>query len=224
MKNIINYFNNNAFVASIITLLLSALITVFINIIERKQSRKDIIKDRDRDERLNKGEFRMDRYIKGEFNDNIDLIYTDYKVKFNENRMEDIIYDKKIIDNMQCETIYFPLKNIGNKEICEFYITVNNRAKFVLMERDRIDSAVNGKYANYVVGYYNKILPGESILVGLNYLKNSEIFSIGSELTIYYRDGYGNFYSQPVFLGEQRVEGPYIVKPKDYLKKTSPIV
>lgn len=225
MNDIINYFNNNAFIASIITLILSALITIIINVVERRLNRKDTIKDRKREERLNKGEFRVDRHIKGKHNDKIELIYTDYLRKEGNVQNYNCIYNEKNLNKKDVDKIMLPLKNIGYKEICEFYIAVNNRERLVLIEQERIKSAINGKYPNFVIGYYNKILPGESVLITLNFYKESKIFgSFSSELSIYYRDGYGNFYKQPIFLNEERVEGPYIIKSKEYIKETSLII
>ena len=222
MKDIINYFNNNAFVGSVITLVLTTFINIIINFIERRLNRKDIAKDRLREERLNKGEFRVDKYFKGNFNDSMSLVYTDYEIVKYDNGNYDCVYNKKLLDNRNIEGIGLPLRNIGNKEICEMYISVCDKYRCSLIEKDVIKNAVKYKYANYVVGYYNKILPGESIYVVLSYYKGSKVFKpFSAELMIYYRDGYGNFYEQPLFLGEERVEGAYILSSDEYVKKTS---
>ena len=76
-----------------------------------------------------------------------------------------------------------------------------------------------------VVPYYNKLLPNESILIDLTFLKQDKVFGeFSSELTIYYIDDYGNCYYQPLFLKSRTLEGPYRIEYKDYRKNTSMIL
>lgn len=69
MKNIIDYFNNNAFAASLITLFLSAVITIIINIVDKAIDRKNKNIDKKELEYQNKGELRIEVRTKLKFND-----------------------------------------------------------------------------------------------------------------------------------------------------------
>lgn len=222
----IDYFNNNAFVASIITLLLSTIINMLVISFERKLNNKESNRERKRNEKINKGEFRIDRFLREEPNDTLKLIYTDYSKNKINDRKFDCYYNKKVINKKYLDKIVIPLKNIGKINISEMYIVCNNREKTILVEEDRIKYLIKGKYPNYVVGYYKKILPSECIIIELYYYRGSKIFgTFSSELTLYYRDGYNNFYFQPIFLDEDvKIEGPYIVNSKEYLIKTSMII
>ena len=77
MKNIINYFNDNAFVASLITFCLSTIVTIVINIIDKKIDRKDKEKDNKKNEFQNKGELRIEKYKTPKINDQInEMMFT----------------------------------------------------------------------------------------------------------------------------------------------------
>ena len=220
MSKIIEYFNNNAFVASLITLCLSTLITVIINIINKTIDRREKEIDIKREEFHNKGELRIDKSKNIKFNDRINLIYSSYKAK-----NEKCMISKSILNSNNLDYIYLPITNIGKIAINEMYITVNNRKTLFLVENERIKGLVKEQYVNFVVPYYNKILPNESILIDLNFLKGDKVFgSFSSELTFYYKDDYGNLYYQPLFLRDRRFEGPYKIADIDYIKKTSLII
>lgn len=220
MKDFINYFNNNAFITSLITICLSALITIVINIIDKRIDRKYKEKDNKRSEYQNRAELRIEKHKKLKFNDQINLIYSSYKANGDKS-----IINKNILKQNFCDYMYLPITNIGKSAIREMYITVNNRNHTFITEEDRVNNMIKSQYVNFVVPYYNKLLPDESIIILLNFLKKDKIFgSFSAELTIYYMDDYGNCYYQPLFLNDRRLEGPYKIEYKDYRNNTSLII
>lgn len=215
MKNIIDYFNNNAFAASLITLFLSAVITIIINIVDKAIDRKNKNKDKKELEYQNKGELRIEERTKLKFNDQINVLYSSYDNK-------GTIINKKIINPNCIDYIYLPMQNIGKAAIRELHIAVNNREQTFIAEEETIKSIVDRQYVNHVVSCFNKLLPNEAIVICLNYLKKDKIAkNISSELTIYYMDDYGNCYSQPLFLNNKKLEGPYKITHEEYIRRTS---
>lgn len=219
MKNIIEYFNNNAFVASLVTLglsvILSAITTIIVNRIERKQNNKEKSKEQKRDELLNKGELRLEKRNQKEYIDRLDLSYDEYKKKG-----LDCIYDKSILSYERTRSVGLRLKNIGNSQIVELYFVVYYKDKNTLIEDSKLKEYIDNNWANSVVGYYNKILPGECLAVSVSYRENSNVLlHLISEVTIYYKDGYGNYYSQLLFLGDENIEEPHLITEKEYKKQ-----
>ena len=220
MTKIIEYFNNNAFVASLITLFLSTLITIIINIINKNIDRKDKEIDIKRNEFHNKGELRVDKSRNIKFNDQINILYSSYKIK-----NEKCIINENILNPNSLDYIYLPITNIGKTPIREIHVVVNNRNLTFIVEKERIKFLKKSQCVNFVVPYYNKLLPNESILIDLTFLKKDKVFGeFSSELTIYYIDDYGNCYYQPLFLKSRTLEGPYRIEYKDYKKNTSMIL
>lgn len=220
MTKIIEYFNNNAFVASLITLCLSTLITIIINIINKNIDRKDKEIDIKRNEFHNKGELRVDKSRNIKFNDQINILYSSYKIK-----NEKCIINENILNPNSLDYIYLPITNIGKTPIREIHVVVNNRNLTFIVEKERIKFLKKSQCVNFVVPYYNKLLPNESILIDLTFLKKDKVFGeFSSELTIYYIDDYGNCYYQPLFLKSRTLEGPYRIEYKDYRKNTSMIL
>lgn len=220
MNKIIDYFNNNAFVASIITLVLSALITIIINIIDKNIDRKNKEKDIKKDEFHNRGELRINKSRGIKFNDQINILYSRYECKG-----EKCIINKNILNPNSLDYIYIPITNIGKTAIREMYITVNNRNITFIIEKEKIKYLIKGQYVNYVVPYFDKLLPNESVLIDLSFMKNDKVFvDFSAELTVYYMDDYGNCYHQPLFLRSKTLEGPYKIEYKDYRKNTSMVI
>lgn len=216
MDQIIDYLNNNALVTSLCTLFLSELCAIITVIVDRRIERKNKERDDKKEEFRNKGELRVDKTKKTKHCDRINIIYSSYKKSG-----EEYIINKEIMSYEKVDYIYLPLTNIGKVPIKEMYITVNDRNCKFIVEEERIKSLIKNKYLNYVVPYYNKILPNETILMQLSFMEKDKIFkSFSSELTIYFCDEYGNFYKQPIFLKEDRIEGPYKVDEKLYMKET----
>lgn len=135
------------------------------------------------------------------------------------------IINKKIINPNCIDYTYLPMQNIGKAAIRELHIAVNNREQTFIAEEETIKSIVDGQYVNHVVSCFNKLLPNEAIVICLNYLKKDKIAkNFSSELTIYYMDDYGNCYSQPLFLNNRKLEGPYKISHEEYIKNTSSII
>ena len=224
MTKIIEYCNNNAFVTSLITLFLSAAITIAINIINRYIDRKSKENDIKRSEFYDRGELRVDKHKQLKYNDRISLIYSGYENKIIDDCGKYII-DEKVLNSGNLDFVRLSITNIGKMAIREIYVVVNNRNLAFLVEEEKIENLAKGEYINFVVPYFNKLLPNESILIFLYFLKDDKIFGeFSSELTIYYMDDYGNCYYQPLFLKSRTLEGPYRIEYKDYRKNTSMIL
>lgn len=157
-----------------------------------------------------------------EFSDRLVLSYDVYKTKQNNNGETIYEYNKNILNPQKTRHIRIPLKNIGKSSIVELYLVVYDRWKKSLVEYSKLEEYVKNGWVNSVIGYYNTILPEECISLDVYYREKSKIFEYGlSEITIYYKDGYGNYYWQLLFLDTENVEEPHKISRDMYLEKTT---
>lgn len=127
MKEIINYINDNAIVASIITLIISTIIQIIFRYSDRRYNEKQENK-RDRKEQFkNKAElYVIDEKVSKKNKPDISLFLTDFKATVNED--EDVLfyYRDEVLNKEKYKHMRFYLKNIGNADINQLDICVTS--------------------------------------------------------------------------------------------------
>lgn len=214
MKNILEFINNNAIVASLITLA----ITTIIQIIFRKSDRKFDTKKEKRQQFLNKGELHIEN-LKINFKKNPDILLfiTDFKATIIDDKDVIFNYRNDAIQEEKYKHLIFYIKNIGNADINQLDICVTNQKNTMLCNVESVKNIVKNKYVNYSYCYDRKILKNDIITIDIAYLEDSKIYkTFSSEIALLFRDSYGNLYKQPFFIKQRNLYEPHKISDKDY--------
>ena len=219
MKNIFNFINNNAIVASLITLA----ITTTIQIIFRRNDRKYNERIENAKERKkqfeNKAELMIDNFMEDDGTiPHIYLIMSDFEVKVVNNKDEvEFYYPKDILDNNKYKHLIFYMKNIGNADINQLDICVTSQKRTMLCNIEEIDVFVKNRLVNYSYCFDRKIMKNKSIMIDIAYLKDSKICNLlGSELALLFRDSYGNLYEQAFFIQRKNLYSPRPISEEEF--------
>lgn len=223
MKQAFDFINNNAIVASLITLAITTLIQIIFRISDRKYSEKQENKKESKSQFMNKAELHI------EDNDNIEkdvpdisLFITDFKASVEQDEVL-FEYRDNVLDKKKYKHMKFYLKNIGNADINQLDICVTAQKNTMLCHIDSIETFVKHKFVNYSYCYDRKILKDDVILIDIAYLEESRICNIFSaELALLFRDSYGNLYEQPFFIQQRNLYEPYKIKYSDFKIYTQP--
>lgn len=224
MKDIFNFINNNAIVASLITLLITTIIQIAFRKSDRKYNEKLENKKEKKEQFLNKAEMRIeDKKWDSKETPDIYLFMTDFNVSITNDKEVLFNYSKDVLKKDKYKHIRFYLKNIGNADINQLDICATSQKNTMLCDIESVKSFVNNKFVNYSYCYDRKILKDDIILIDLAYLENSKIFNtFSSELALLFRDSYGNLYEQPFFIQQRNLYEPYMISHKDYKLFTLP--
>lgn len=225
MKTILNFINNNAIVASLITLFLSTVIQVFFRRSDRKYNEKQENKKNRRKEFENKAEFIIDNNMEDDGTiPHIEIFMTDFNVKVINNKIEvEFYYSKDILNKKKYNHLKFYLKNIGNADINQLDICATAQKNTMLCQVDDIKFLAENKLVNYSYLFYRKIMKGKAIMIDIAYLPDSKICNtFSSELALIFRDSYGNLYEQPFFLQQENLYEPRSITHKEYNIYTKP--
>ena len=224
MKEILNFINNNAIVASLITLFLSTLIQVFFRISDRKYNEKQENKKNRRKEFENKAEFIINNMEDDGTIPHIHLFMTDFDVKVINNKTDvEFYYSKDILNKKKYNHLKFYLKNIGNADINQLDICATAQKNTMLCQVDDIKFFTENKLVNYSYLFDRKIMKGKAIMIDIAYLPDSKICNtFSSELALIFRDSYGNLYEQPFFLQQENLYEPRSITNKEYNIYTKP--
>ncbi len=218
MNNILEFINNNAIVASLITLI----ITTFIQVIFRKSDRKytekiDKAKEKKK-EFENKAELLIDNNTEDDGTiPRINLFMTDFTTKISGEKSVDFYYSKDVLNKKKYKHLKFYMKNIGNADINQLDICVTSQKNMMLCNVESVEMFVNNKFVNYSYCYDKKILKGKTIMIDIAYLEESRIFGLLScELVLLFKDSYNNLYEQPFFVHQKNLYEPSKITYKDY--------
>lgn len=217
MKKIFEFVNNNAIVASLITLFLSTIIQIIFRRSDRKYSEKQENKKNRRKEFQNKAEFIIDNnmYDDGTI-PHIHLFMTDFNTKVINNNVE-FYYSKDVLDKKKYSHLNFYLKNIGNVDINQLDICATTQRNTMLCEVDDIKFITENKLINYNYLFDRKIMKGSAVMIDIAYPPNSKIYNAFScELALIFKDSYGNLYEQPFFLQQENLYEPRSITYKEY--------
>ena len=218
MKDIFNFINNNAVVASLITLGITTIIQVIFRKSDRKYNEKQENKKERKQQFLNKAELHIeDKKWDSKEKPDICLFMTDFKVSINDKKDVEFHYSKNALKKDKYKHLKFYIKNIGNADINQLDICAIAQKNTMLCDIESIKYIVDSKFVNYSYCYDRKILKNDVILIDIAYLEDSKICNtFSSELALLFRDSYGNLYEQPFFIHQKNLYEPYTISNKDY--------
>ena len=213
MKEVLNFINNNAIAASLITLAIS----IIVQIIFRRNDRKYSEKEKRTQLFYKKAELHIeDRQCNLKEKPDICLFMTDFKVDVKSENVK-FYYNKNILKPDKYKHMRFYLKNIGEADINELDICSNNQRELALCDVDSLQFMVARSGVEYSYLYDRKIPKGDTILIDIAYLENSKIYGwFSSELALLYRDSYNNLYKQPFFVHKNNLYEPYPISSDGY--------
>lgn len=224
MKDIFNFINNNAVVASLITLGITTIIQIIFRKNDRKYNEKQENKKERKQQFLNKAELHIeDKKWDSKEKPDICLFMTDFKVSINDKKDVEFHYSKDALKKDKYKHLKFYIKNIGNADINQLDICTTAQKNTMLCDVESIKYIVDSKFVNYSYCYDRKILKNDIILIDIAYLEDSKICNtFSSELALLFRDSYGNLYEQPFFIQQNNLYEPHIITNKDYRLYTLP--
>lgn len=225
MKEILNFINNNAIVASLITLVVSTLIQVIFRRNDRKYNEKQENKKNRRREFENKAEFIIDNNMEDDGTiPHIHLFMTDFNAKVINNKTDvEFNYSKDVLNKKKYSHLKFYLKNIGNADINQLDICATAQKNTMLCQVDDIKVFTENKLVNYSYLFDRKIMKEKAVMIDIAYLPDSKICNtFSSELVLIFRDSYGNLYEQPFFLQQKNLYEPRSITYKEYNIYTKP--
>lgn len=224
MKDIFNFINNNAVVASLITLGITTIIQIIFRKNDRKYNEKQENKKERKQQFLNKAELHIeDKKWDSKEKPDICLFMTDFKVSINDKKDVEFHYSKDALKKDKYKHLKFYIKNIGNADINQLDICTTAQKNTMLCDVESIKYIVDSKFVNYSYCYDRKILKNDIILIDIAYLEDSKICNtFSSELALLFRDSYDNLYEQPFFIQQNNLYEPHIITNKDYRLYTLP--
>ena len=225
MKEILNFINNNAIVASLITLMVTIVFQIITTKSDRRYNEKQENKKNRRKEFENKAEFIIDNNMEDDGTiPQIEIFMTDFDAKVINNKTDvEFYYSKDILNKKKYNHLKFYLKNIGNADINQLDICATAQKNTMLCQIDEIKFLTENKLVNYSYLVDRKIMKGKAIMIDIAYLPDSKICNtFSSELALIFRDSYGNLYEQPFFLQQENLYEPRSITYKEYNIYTKP--
>ena len=218
MQKILDLINNNAIIASLITLSITFIIQIIFRRSDRKYNEQQERKKEQKQQFLNKAELHIECLKQNsKRKPDIRLFITDFKTTITEDKKVLFNYRNDAIEEEKYKQLTFYLKNIGNADINQLDICVTNQKSIMLCNVESIKTIVNNKSVNYSYCYDRKILKNDIILVDISYLEDSRICNMfSSELALLFKDSYGNLYEQPFFIQQSNLYEPHLISNKEY--------
>lgn len=218
MKEILNFINNNAIVASLITLFITTITQIIFRISDRKYNEKQDNRKERRKQFENKAELIIDNSIVDDgLIPHINLFITDFHAKVTKNKEDvEFYYSNDVNNKKKYKHLVFYMKNIGNADINELYICATSQKNTMLCEINEVKLFSDNKLVNYSYVYDRKILKNKSIMIDIAYLETSKICNaFSSELALIFKDSFGNLYEQPFFIQQKNLYEPHSISFKD---------
>lgn len=154
---------------------------------------------------------------------NINVLFCSYEASLDDNNNIAIKYPKGIRNTKGLKRHTIFLENIGDSDINELEIAVENPKKNVLIEKNYIDEFTTKGLVNYGVLLDRKIRKGEIIIVTIYYYEEDPVVSLFSaSLLLFYRDSLGNICEQPVFPEQNKTYEPSLTTQKEWRNHVSP--
>lgn len=220
MKELLNFINNNAIVASLITLAITTIIQILFRKSDRRYNEKQDSKKEKRKQFENKAELNIENNIDDDDGliPRISLFMTDFNAKVVNNKKDvEFYYSKDIGDKNKYKHLIFYIKNIGNVDINELYICATSQKNTMLCDVNEVEFISKNKIVNYSFIYDRKIMKQKAIMIDIAYLEDSKICNMfSSELALIFKDSYGNLYEQPFFIQQKNLYEPYPITYKDF--------
>ena len=224
MKSVFDFINNNAIVASLITLVITTIIQIIFRKSDRKYEEKKDNKKERKEQFLNKAELHIeDKKWDSKEKPDICLFMTDFKTIINDDKEVIFNYSKDVLKKNKYKYLRFYIKNIGNADINQLDICVTAQKNTMLCDIDSLKTFVDNKFVNYSYCYDRKILKNDVILIDIAYLEDSKICNtFSSELVLLFKDSYGILYEQPFFIQQRNLYEPHSISNKEYRIYTLP--
>ena len=224
MKNVFDFINNNAIVASLITLIITTIIQIAFRKSDRKYEEKKDNKKERKDQFFNKAELHIEeKKWDSKEKPDICLFMTDFRAVVNDDKEVIFNYSKDVLKKNKYKHLRFYIKNIGNADINQLDICVTAQKNTMLCDIDSLKTIVDNKFVNYSYCYDRKILKNDIILIDIAYLEDSKICNtFSSELALLFKDSYENLYEQPFFIQQRNLYEPHVVSNKEYRIYTLP--
>ena len=224
MKEIFDFINNNAIVASLITLFITTIIQIVFRKSDRRYSEKQESKKERKQQFLNKAEFHIEeKQWDSKEEPDICLFITDFKASINDKKDVEFHYSKDILKKEKYKHLRFYIKNIGNADVNQLDICATAQKNTMLCNIAEVKFLVDNKLVNYSICYDRKILKNDIILIDITYLDNSKICNMFSgELALIFRDSYNNLYEQPLFIQQRNLYEPHTISYQEYKIYTMP--
>ena len=129
MKEILNFINNNAVIASLITLFLSTIIQIIFRRNDRRYKEKQESKNERKKQFENKAEFMIDNYMEDDGTiPHLHLFMTDFNVEVvNDKANVEFCYSYDVLNKEKYNHLIFYLKNIGNADVRHLDVCVNSQ-------------------------------------------------------------------------------------------------
>ena len=224
MQNILYFINNNAIIASLITLSITLITQIIFRKSDRKYDEKKEIKKEKKQQFLNKAELHIED-IKWNSKEKTDicLFMTDFKVSLTDDKDVVFNYNNAALNKDEYKHLRFYFKNIGNADINQLDICVTNQKDTMLCDIESVKTIIENRVVNYSYCYDRKILKNDIISIDIAYLENSKTCNIfSSELVLLFKDSYGNLYEQLFFIQRSNLYEPHIISDKEYRLYTLP--
>ena len=217
MKNILKFINDNAIVASFITLAISTIIQMIFRKSDRKYNEKQENRRNKKKAIENKAILYIDENVKNEISiPCVNVLMSDFNVKVTNDDVE-FYYPNDILNKEKYKHLVFYVRNVDKASINQLDICVTSQKHNMICGVDNIEIYVKNKIVSYNYLYDRTILDGELIKIDISYLENSKILSMfNSELELIFRDSYGNFYAQPFFIDDRKLYEARLISYKEY--------
>lgn len=148
---------------------------------------------------------------------NINAVFCSYRASLNKRGEVTVRYPKGIHNSKELKHHTIFLENIGDSDINELEIAVENPKKNALIEKNYIDEFITKGLVNYGILLDRKIRKGEIITVTIYYYENDPIVSLFSaSLLLFYRDSLGNICEQPIFPEQSKTYEPSLISFKKW--------
>lgn len=142
---------------------------------------------------------------------------TDFQVSLDDKECLEFNYRKDVLNETKYKHMRFYIKNIGNSDISELNICVVSKNNIMLCPVGTVKMFIDYKGISYGYLYDREILKGDTILLDIAYLEESEIFCLAtSELLLIYRDSLEKRYEQDFFLKQKKLYEPKPISYKEY--------
>lgn len=215
-------FWNSNIVATITGAIVGGLIAIIASIITHCMQRKDAEEKENRENFKHKAEllaFDSLSIPSEKLYDaqNIDVLFCSYQINIGKSGVIGIKYPKSICNPKSLKRHSIYLENIGDSDINELEIAVENPKNNALLEKDSIEEYAAKGRVKYGVLLDRKIRKGEVLIVTIYYCEEDPIISLFSaSLLLFYRDSLGNVCEQPVFPEQCKTYEPTLITQKEW--------
>lgn len=135
MKDIFDFINNNAIVASLITLFITTMVQIAFRKSDRRYNEKQESKKERKQQFLNKAEFHIeDKQWDSKEKPDICLFMTDFKASVNDKKDVEFHYSKDILKKENYKHLRFYIKNIGNADVNQLNICATTQKNTMLCD------------------------------------------------------------------------------------------